>query len=36
MMPKGAKRFSNDIMVYLIDFAASMRRQVSPLGCTML
>jgi hypothetical protein len=33
MMPKSAKRFSDDIMVYLIDFAASMRRHVIPLGC---
>jgi len=36
MMPKSVKRFSGDIMVYLIDFAACVRRQVFPLGCNML
>jgi hypothetical protein len=33
MMPKAVKRFSDDIMVHLVDFAAYMRRQVIPLGC---
>jgi len=27
MMPKSVKRLSDDIMVYLIDFAACLRRQ---------
>jgi len=36
MMPKSVKRFSDDIMVYPIDFAACLRRQVIPLGCNML
>ncbi|QDB99904.1 hypothetical protein FGU64_05475 [Mesorhizobium sp. 8] len=36
MMPKSAKRFSDDIMVYLINLAACVRRQVIPLGCNML
>jgi hypothetical protein len=36
MMPKSAKRFSDDIMVHLIDFAAYMRRQVILLGYYML
>jgi len=27
MMPKSVKRFSDDIMVYPIDFAACLRRQ---------
>jgi len=36
MMPKSVKWFSDDIMVYLVDFAACMRRQVTPLGCNML
>ncbi|RUM97131.1 hypothetical protein EET67_14810 [Pseudaminobacter arsenicus] len=30
MMPKSVKQFSDDIMVYLVDFAACMRRQVIP------
>jgi len=34
-MPKSVKRFSDDIMVYLIDVAACLRRQVIPLGCGM-
>jgi hypothetical protein len=36
MMAKSVKRFSGDIMVYLFDFAAYVRRQVIPLGCNML
>jgi len=36
MMPKSVKRFSDDIMVYLNDLAACMRRQLFPLGCNML
>jgi len=36
MVPKSVKRFSDDIMVHLIDLAACARRQVFPLGCNML
>jgi len=36
MMPKSVKRSSDDIMVYLIDFAACLQRHVIPLGCNML
>jgi len=36
MMLKSVKRFSGGIMVYLIDFAACVRRQVIPPGCNML
>jgi hypothetical protein len=36
MMPKSVKWFSGDIMIYLFDFAACVRRQVFPLGRNML
>jgi len=36
MVPKSVKRFSDDIMVYPIDFSACLRRQAIPLGCNML
>jgi hypothetical protein len=36
MMPKSGYRFSDGIMVCLIDFAASVPRQASSLGCNTL
>jgi hypothetical protein len=35
MMSKSAKRFSDNIMVRVVDFAAYMRRQVFSLTCML-